>query len=763
MQRTGRASRFVSLLLSFAPLAMATASALAAPPDYVGDKVVRLVPQDLRQMRQAIALADDIWSHGATVGKPLDLRVDAKSLAAMQRAGLPVEVLIDDLGGLIAAERSRLAEGGANGGGDGSGGVAGNDAWFADYKTLAQINAKLDEFVAQRPDLCSVVTFGTSLEGRPMRAIRISGAPAGAPAILFNACQHAREWVSPMTAMYIANRLVDGASTDPAIGMLLQKAEIWIIPVSNPDGYQYTWDVNRLWRKNRRNNGNGTFGVDLNRNWDYQWGGAGASTNPADETYRGPSAFSEPETQALRDFYLARPNIVANIDFHSYGQLVLSPWGYTVDPAPHTDFLEGIGHSMADAILSVHQVPYTAGPIGPTLYLASGSSVDWAYGVRNVFSFTIELRDTGTFGFVLPADQIIPTAEENWAAAMTLTGEVLEPISVSFPNGTPATAAPGIVTVAISTFDVAGEALPEGATLWWRDDPSEPFSAAPIANLGGGSWSATLPATTCGTTLHWYVEFPTTMGSFVAPEGAPTATFSTAVVETTELFSDNFETNKGWTVGAPGDNATSGLWVRVDPNGTIAQPEDDTTPNGTLCFVTGQGAVGGAAGSADVDGGTTTLTSPILDCSDPESYVQYDRWYSNNLGGAPNADSMPIEISNNGGTTWVQLELVTENAGAWVTKSFRVADFVTPTATVKVRFQARDLGTGSLVEAGVDGFRTFALGCSLAGDLDGSGTVDAADLAILLGAWGTAGPGDVDGSGTVDAADLALLLGQWSA
>jgi hypothetical protein len=569
-----------------------------------------------------------------------------------------------------------------------------------------------------------------------------------------------------MTAMYIANRLVDGASSDPAIGMLLQKAEIWIIPVSNPDGYQYSWDVNRLWRKNRRNNGGGNFGVDTNRNWGYEWGGAGASTNPADETYRGPFAFSEPETQALRDFYLARPNLVANIDFHSYSQLVLSPWGYTLDPAPDTAFLESVGAKMADAIFDVHQVPYVAGPIGPTLYLASGSAVDWVYGDQGVFSYTIELRDTGEFGFILPADQIVPTAEENYAAAMVLANEAIEPISISFPNGTPSSSEPGSTTVSVTTFNVAGEALPTGATLWWRDAASEAFASAPIASTGSGSWLVTLPTPVCGTTVEWYLEFPTTLGVVYAPATAPAATFTTAVIETTAAFADDFETNLGWTVGAAGDNATSGVWTRVDPIGTTAQPEDDSNSDGTFCFVTGQGPVGGAAGSADVDGGTTTLTSPTLDCSDPETILQYDRWYSNNLGGAPNADSMPVEISGNNGTTWVQLELVTENASAWVTKSFTVADFIAPSSTVKVRFRARDLNTGSLVEAGIDRVRVFTLGCSSsgpAGDLDGNGTVDAADLAILLGAWGLTGPGDLDGNGTVDAADLATLLGNWSA
>ena len=125
---------------------------------------------------------------------------------------------------------------------------------------------------------------------------------------------------------------------------------------------------------------------------------------------------------------------------------------------------------------------------------------------------------------------------------------------------------------------------------------------------------------------------------------------------------------------------------------------------------------------------------------------------------------MPIEISNNNGSTWVQLELVTENANAWVSKSFRISNFLTPTATMKVRFVARDLGSGSLIEAGVDDFEVFAVSCTppfLPADLNQDTFVNGADLAVLLSAWGTIG-GDINQSGSTDGADLTLLLSSWT-
>lgn len=199
-------------------------------------------------------------------------------------------------------------------------------------------------------------------------------------------------------------------------------------------------------------------------------------------------------------------------------------------------------------------------------------------------------------------------------------------------------------------------------------------------------------------------------------------------------FYYDVESAAGWALSAIGDNATTaGRWIRADPVGTgpqapqvvplrnslrtkhhpeyengpeSGQPEDDNTPApGVTCFITGNGAVGGALGTADVDGGRTTLVSPNLNLSaatDP--HITFYYWYVNDVGSNPGEDAFDIAISNNGGTNWVTVASILLSNHAWEAYDFRVLDFTTPTATIKVRFIAQDLGGGSIVEAGVDDF-----------------------------------------------------------
>jgi murein tripeptide amidase MpaA len=217
-----------------------------------------------------------------------------------------------------------------------------------------------------------------------------------------------------MTATCVADRLIRDYDRDPRVRALVDHTSLWFVPVVNPDGYQHSWSTDRYWRKNRR----GTHGVDLNRNFAVAFGGDGSSSNERSEVYRGPSAFSEPESAAIRDL-AQREHFAFHVDFHSYGQLVLYPWSYTAAPAKDRARFAAIGDRMALAMFAEHETRYRL-MSGVDLYPASGTMMDWMYGEAGSTSYTIELRPRGGSGFVLPPSQIKPTCDEGFAAVLEL-------------------------------------------------------------------------------------------------------------------------------------------------------------------------------------------------------------------------------------------------------------------------------------------------------------------------------------------------------
>lgn len=350
-----------------------------------------------------------------------------------------------------------------------------------------------------------------------------------------------------------------------------------------------------------------------------------------------------------------------------------------------------------------------------------------------------------------------------------LPGPPIALLQFSFPQGLPTVIAPdGSTSMQVKIDPSAGVPNTATAKLFGKISGTSTYTQYSMTYLGSNLYQVNLPGGTCPSTLNFYVSAQSSTGvTSYSPATAPTAFYIGTVANgITQVMADDFEAaTTGWTVGATGDAATTGIWARVDPLGTTAQPEDDHTPSpGVKAWITGQGT-GGAVGEADVDGGSTTLVSPAYDCTGlTEAYVSYSRWYSNNTGSGANADSMPVEISADNGATWIQLENVAENAGVWVDKTFRINNYVTPSEQVRLRFRAQDLGTGSIVEAGVDDVRIYGANCVLPiiGDLDGNLRVNGADLGILLGAWGTLAY-DLNGDGgPVAGGDLGVLLGNWT-
>ena len=296
------------------------------------------------------------------------------------------------------------------------------------YHSTMELETDLRILERDHPGLARVLEIGETLEKRKILALKISdnaAANENEPAVLLTGCHHAREWISVEVPFLFGKYLLDNYGLDAQVRALVDASEIWIVPIVNPDGLEYSIHVYRYWRKNRRANADGTFGVDINRNYGAAWGydNEGSSGYPGSDVYRGTGPFSEPETAALRTLFLGANNdFRAMISYHSYGQDILYPWGYTTDPAPTDASLAAIGGTMAGLIAAVRGSDYTSGQASRALYLTNGDTVDWTYSVAGAPSFTIELPpvDIDHGGFFNDEAAIAAVFEENLPAMLYL-------------------------------------------------------------------------------------------------------------------------------------------------------------------------------------------------------------------------------------------------------------------------------------------------------------------------------------------------------
>jgi carboxypeptidase T len=301
------------------------------------------------------------------------------------------------------------------------------------YHSSLELETDLRLLEASHPQLAVVREIGKSLEGRPIYGLKVSDNPAldeDEPAFLVLGCHHAREWISVEVPLLLGRHLLENYATDPAIRALVDRGEIWIVPLVNPDGLEYSIHVYRYWRKNRRANSDGSFGVDLNRNYGYMWGydDVGSSPEPTSSIYRGAAPFSEPETEAVRRLFVSR-DFRAVVSFHSYAQVILYPWAYVTWPSPADAELSALAGAMAGLMAavrgSVYQYGQSAGGIG---YTSNGEMADWTYAVAGVPSFTVELppEDANEGGFFNDESEIDAIFRENLPALLYLAGNAFE-------------------------------------------------------------------------------------------------------------------------------------------------------------------------------------------------------------------------------------------------------------------------------------------------------------------------------------------------
>jgi len=394
------------------------AALLACPAlgsvDYSGYQVLRVQVPTQQQAATLRTLEEenlfDFWTE-IRLGKHVDIMASPHTVLSLESwlddAGLVFSVMIPDVSPLLELERRSVSNTSAH--------RLGHSMDWTSYHPLDEIYGWFD-YLETTYDFIETESIGQSYEGQEMIVLKVCrGGCGNKPAMWIDSGIHAREWISPATGTWMLHELVEN---DAAHQDLTEKLDWYFLPSHNPDGYRKSREDDRMWRKTTTHySGDSCQGTDANRNWDFHWSETGASGDSCSQTYYGPEPFSEVETKNVRDFVSAHKDQIKFYQtLHSYSQLILMPWGYTTSHAPGYDAMFDLGNRGNDALFAVHGKFYEVGCIPCVLYTAAGTSLDWALGVAGIpYVYSIELRDTGSYGFLLPPEQIIPTAEETWA------------------------------------------------------------------------------------------------------------------------------------------------------------------------------------------------------------------------------------------------------------------------------------------------------------------------------------------------------------
>lgn len=302
------------------------------------------------------------------------------------------------------------------------------------FHTYKEVVDTLNEYQRKYPNLATVFDFGQSVQGRTIPAIKISGVKKFnkdqfVPAIIFTGSHHAREHLSTEVPMLLIKHILDSYSTSAEIKKLVDSREIYFVPMLNPDGAMYDIEGRRykMWRKNRTKNDSRTYGVDLNRNYSFGWGTGGSSRSPRSDVYMGPKPFSEPETQAVKKFIEENANIRVFLSFHTFSELILYPWGGKNTGIGGED--QKVFEKMAQTMSKWNNYkPMQASG----LYVASGDTCDWAYGVHSIYCFTFELSPKSRWdgGFYPGAKVIERVFKANIKPALYLIEKAANPKGV---------------------------------------------------------------------------------------------------------------------------------------------------------------------------------------------------------------------------------------------------------------------------------------------------------------------------------------------
>jgi len=298
-----------------------------------------------------------------------------------------------------------------------------SDDFYSDWRDYDARMARIDAAVAASGGAAKIESMGKSVEGREMKIVRFTGKGyvPGNPKVAMTFNIHAREWIAGMAGIYAVEKLVEKVVNNPGY---LDGVEVVMMPMANPDGFVNTQGFSRFHRKNMNKNSSLCTGVDLNRNFAFQWGTVGSSGIPCMDNYHGSAAVSEPETKAMTKMMDESPMTVY-LDVHAFTQLILSAWGYTKDDHPRKAEFKALGVKMQDAIQSKHGAEYTEGPGAQVLYAVGGDTADYATS-KGALGYCFELRPKSQLwslaGFAPPKSMIQPTVEECFEGILVAIG-----------------------------------------------------------------------------------------------------------------------------------------------------------------------------------------------------------------------------------------------------------------------------------------------------------------------------------------------------
>ncbi|MBI65644.1 MAG: hypothetical protein CMG64_05080 [Candidatus Marinimicrobia bacterium] len=624
------------------------------------------------------------------------------------------------------------------------------------YYTYDEIINRLSDINNQYPDLTELIFLGNSLEGRDIWAIKLSdnaNIDENEPEALYTGLHHAREPMSYMNLFYFMDWLLENYEFDNLATHLINNRELWFIPAINPDGLVYNQTIapngGGMQRKNMLNTcNNGVDGVDLNRNYSYMWAydNEGSSPDGCDETYRGNSPFSEPETQIVRDFVLEHDFPIA-FNYHSYSNLLIYPLGYEYDnPAPQDDL--DIMIEYGEDMVQFNGYALGSGP--DLLYPVNGEACDWMYGELGIFAYTPEIGNYND-GFWPQTSRIIPLAEENLYPNQFLGLVTGSKYVVSANLSSDSFVQNELYPLNISIFN-QGLGDSNGSVYINIESSDNVVFELENINLNNLSSRETIDL---GDITYFFINSASgTLENIRVNvydddgyEYYSEIEFLTG--ESQILINEDFESNNDWTVGAFDDLAQDGIWELGVPNSTfdennnLVQTGTDHSENGLNCYFTGNGDNPYSPGQSDVDGGKTTLFSPVYDLSEySAALISYWKWYTNNQGNNPNSDYWIVQVTNDG-ENWVDLENTNESFNFWKNEQFILNEYVSLTNQIQFKFIADDSyyegdngSGGSLIEAALDDFliKVFTDNedeCPI-GDLNEDGLFNVLDVVVMV-------------------------------